>query len=142
MRMIHHGDHEDENGLDSTKLIHADITSQILDAAIKVHRALGLGLIETAYEICLFHELTSRGLNAIRHVDLPIRYNDVVLESGYRIDLVVDDAVIVEIKSVDKLASIHDAQLLSYLKLSKKRVGLLINFNVQVLMNGVRRKVL
>lgn len=137
-----HGEHGGENGSVGSKLIHAELTGQILDAAIKVHKTLGPGLLESAYEICLFHELTSRGLHAQRQVDLPIRYNDVVLESGYRMDLVVADAVIVEIKSIEKLAPIHDAQLLSYLKLAQKRVGLLINFNVQVLANGVRRKVL
>lgn len=117
------------------------ITAQIIGAAIEVHRELGPGLLESAYETCLFHELTQRGLKVERQKGLPVTYKGLNLESGYRIDLLVEDQVIVEIKALDKLAAIHEAQLLCYLKLSGCRVGLLINFNVKVLTQGVKRVV-
>jgi len=123
-------------------LIHGDVTGQIIEAAIRVHRELGPGLLESTYEVCLYHELLGRGLNVVRQVPLPVVYRQVTLECGYRIDLLVNDVVIVEIKSIKPFDRIHDAQLLSYLKLSGKRVGLLINFNVEVLKEGIRRRVL
>jgi GxxExxY protein len=112
-----------------------DITGQIVDDAIKVHSALGPGLLESTYEACLIYELKKRGLATQSQVPLPVRYEEVVIEVGYRIDLLVSESVIVELKSVDKIAPIHKAQLLSYLKLSNKKVGLLINFNVELLKN-------
>jgi GxxExxY protein len=115
------------------------VTGQIVDAAIKVHSALGPGLLESTYEACLMYELKKRGLIAVNQVPLPVRYDEVVIEVGYRIDILVADAVIVELKSVDQIASIHKAQLLSYLKLSEKRIGLLINFNVELLKHGITR---
>jgi GxxExxY protein len=118
-----------------------DITGQIVDAAIKIHRALGPGLLESAYEACLMYELKKRGLIARNQVPLPLRYEEVFVEVGYRIDLLVAESVIVELKSVDQIAPIHKAQLLSYLKLSGKKVGLLINFNVELLKNGITRLV-
>ena len=117
------------------------ITEQIIGAAIEVHRALGPGLLESAYETCLAFELTQRGLKVERQKPLTLIYIQVELDCGYRLDLFVEDSVIVEIKAVDQLAPIHQAQLLSYLKLSVCKVGLLINFNVKLLKNGIRRVV-
>ena len=116
-----------------------EITGQIIDAAIKVHNALGPGLLESAYEACLMYELIKRGIPVRNQVPLPIRYEDVSLEVGYRIDLLVMDSVLVELKSIDQVLPIHKAQLLSYLKLSDKKIGLLINFNVELLKNGITR---
>jgi len=115
------------------------ITEQIIGAAISVHKALGPGLLESTYEACLAFELTQRGLKVERQQELPVTYRSVRLDCGYRIDLLVADLVIVEFKVVEALAPIHEAQILSYLKLSGCRVGLLINFNVKVLKNGIRR---
>ena len=117
------------------------ISSQVIGGAIEVHRRLGPGLLESAYEACLVWELQRRGLNVATHVPLPIVYGDVHLKVGYRLDLIVEDTVIVEIKAVDGLLPIHKAQLLSYLRLSDKAVGLLINFNVPRLKDGLRRVV-
>ena len=115
------------------------ITEEIIGAAIEVHRTLGPGLLESAYEACLFHELTLRGFQVDRQKALPILYKGVKVDAGYRLDLLVNDLVIVELKSVEKLAPIHTAQLLSYLRLSEKKVGLLINFNVKLLKYGIKR---
>ena len=116
-----------------------DITGHIIDAAIKVHSALGPGLLESAYEACLMYELNKRGLVVRNQVPLPVKYEDVIIEVGYRIDLLVAESVIVELKSVDDVAPIHKAQLLSYLKLSGKKIGLLSNFNVELLKHGITR---
>jgi GxxExxY protein len=116
-----------------------EITAEIVDAALKVHRALGPGLLESAYEACLLYELNRRGVSAKNQVPLPVRFDEILIEVGYRIDLLVADSIIVELKSVDDVAPIHKAQLLSYLKLSGKKVGLLINFNVELLKNGITR---
>ena len=115
------------------------ITQEIIGAAIEVHRALGPGLLESAYETCLAYELSERGLHAERQKPLPVVYREITLDAGYRLDLLIEGDVVVEIKAVDRLQRIHDAQLLSYLKLSGLRVGLLINFNVRVLKHGIRR---
>lgn len=115
------------------------ITNAIIAAAIKVHQALGPGLLESAYEACTVFELIDAGFKAEQQKPLPVVYRGVHLDCGYRIDLMVSDAVIVEFKAVDKLLPIHEAQVLSYLKLSGCQVGLLINFNVRVLREGVRR---
>jgi GxxExxY protein len=109
------------------------LTERIIGAAIEVHRTLGPGLLESAYETCLSFELAERGLNVEAQKPLPVIYKDVHLDAGYRLDLLVEDQVIVEIKAVEQLAPIHQAQLLSYLKISGCKVGLLINFNVQSL---------
>jgi GxxExxY protein len=114
-------------------------TEAIIGGAIEVHRALGPGLLESAYEACLAFELKKRGLRIEQQKPLPLVYEQVKLECGYRIDLLVEGAVVIEVKSVDALAPIHEAQVLSYLKLSGCKVGLLINFNVPVLKNGMRR---
>lgn len=115
------------------------ITETIIGAAIQVHRALGPGLLESAYEACLAFELAQRGLKVVHQKPLPVVYKDIKLDCGYRLDLLVEDEVIVEIKSIDRLAPIHQAQLLSYLRLSGCKVGLLINFNVQALKEGIKR---
>lgn len=117
------------------------VTEAIIGGAIAVHRHLGPGLLESAYEACLAWELQQRGLVVATQVPLPIVYGDVRLTLGYRLDLVVGDTVIVEIKAVDAIHPIHKAQLLSYLRLSGKRVGLLINFNVTRLKDGLSRVV-
>ncbi|QEG02233.1 hypothetical protein Mal15_63190 [Stieleria maiorica] len=115
-----------------------EITGQIIDAAIKVHTHLGPGLLESAYEACLAYELRRRGLHVEVQVGLPVVYEDVKLDVGYRVDLLVNDLVIVELKSVEKMISLYDAQL-SYLKLSERKIGLLINFNVTRLKDGIKR---
>ena len=113
-----------------------DITHKILGAAFMVHTALGPGLLESAYESCLAFELTRRGMTVERQKTLPVQYGNIQVDAGYRIDLLVDDSVIVEVKSVREVAPIHQAQLLTYLILSKKTVGLLLNFNVVHLKEG------
>ena len=115
------------------------ITGKIIGAAIDIHRALGPGLLESAYEACLIYELRLRKLKVESQKAIPIFYKDVLLDCGYRADLVVEDQAIVEIKSVSSLASIHEAQLLSYLKLSGYKIGLLLDFNVKYLKEGIRR---
>jgi GxxExxY protein len=117
------------------------VTKNTIGAAIEVHRALGPGLLESAYEACLAFELAQRGLRVERQKPLPVIYREIELDCGYRLDLLVEEAVIVEVKAVDRLMPIHQAQLLSYLKLSDCRVGLLINFNVKLLKDGIRRVV-
>ncbi len=117
-------------------------TAPIVGAAIEVHRALGPGLLESAYEECLCHELHLRGLGFERQVELPVSYKGLQLDCGYKMDLIVDRQVVLELKSVEKILPVHEAQLLTYLKLSAKRVGLLINFNVPMLTHGLVRRVL
>jgi GxxExxY protein len=116
-----------------------DITGQIIDAAMKVHTVLGPGLLESAYEACLTHELRKRGLHVETQKELPVVYDGVRLDVGYRIDLLVEGSVIMELKAVAELLPIHHAQLISYLKLSDLRVGLLVNFNVVRLKDGIKR---
>ena len=118
-----------------------EVSGIVVDAAMKVHTALGPGLLESAYEACLLHELRKRGRKVLSQVVLPVVYDGVKIDVGYRIDLLVEDVVIVELKAVEKLLPIHDAQLLSYLKLGGYRLGLLINFNVLHLKDGIKRKV-
>jgi GxxExxY protein len=115
------------------------ITRRIIGAAIEVHKRLGPGLLESAYEVCLAYELRQLGLKLEQQKPLPVLYREVKLDCGCRLDLAVEDSVVVEIKAIEQLAPIHDAQLLSYLRLSEKRVGLIINFHVRVLENGIKR---
>jgi GxxExxY protein len=122
-------------------LKHEKLTGAIIGAAVEVHRELGPGLIESAYEVCLCHELSVRGLSFQRQVPLPVRYKKVKLDCGYRLDIVVEDIVVLELKSVESLQGIHEALLMTYLRLSNKPVGLLINFNVPVLKDGIVRRV-
>jgi GxxExxY protein len=123
------------------ELLHRDLTDRVIGCAIEVHRLLGHGLLESTYEECLCHELHLRNIGFRRQVDLPVAYKGVHLDCGYRMDVVVENSVILEIKCVERLASIHDAQLLTYLRLSGIRVGLLINFNSPVLKQGIIRRV-
>ena len=116
-----------------------DLTYQIIGCAYKVHSNLGPGLLESTYEHCLAQEFIMKGLNFARQVGLPVIYENSKLDAGYRIDFLVENQVILELKSVDQLAPIHKAQLLTYLKLSGKKIGLLINFNVKRLVEGIRR---
>lgn len=113
----------------------------VLSCAMKVHSALGCGLLESAYETCLAYELSKEGVEVARQVALPIVYQDVRLDAGYRLDLLVGNSVIMEVKSVEKLAPIHAAQLLSYLKLSGHKLGFLLNFNVLHMRDGIKRVV-
>ena len=117
-------------------------TAPIIGAAIEVHRALGPGLLESAYEECLCHELHLGGLSFERQVDLPVAYKGLHLSCGYKIDVIVRQEVVLELKAVEALLPVHEAQLLTYLKLSGKHIGLLINFNTPVLTRGIRRIVL
>jgi GxxExxY protein len=118
------------------------VAKQIVDAAFAVHSALGAGLLETVYEVCLEYELTKRGLKVNRQVDLPVIYDNIHLEAGFRLDLLVNQSVIIELKAVEFLLPIHTAQVLTYLKLSKHRLGILINFNVPLIKDGIKRIVL
>jgi GxxExxY protein len=118
-----------------------EISGIIVNAAMKVHTALGPGLLESAYEACLNHELRKAGLKTLTQVPLPLQYDGIKLDVGYRLDLIAEDLVVVEIKAVDSLAPIHTAQLLSYLKLSGKRLGLLLNFHVLHMKDGIKRVV-
>lgn len=115
------------------------LTRRIIGAAIEVHRMLGPGLLESAYEACLAFELAQLGLRFCQQVPLPVHYRQVHLDCGYRLDLLVENAIVVEVKAVDALAPIHQAQIMSYLRRSEKKVGLLINFNVRVLKQGLKR---
>jgi GxxExxY protein len=119
-----------------------DLTGRIIGAAIEVHKAIGPGLMESAYEECLAHELQLRDLRFERQVPLPVNYKGVKLDCGYRLDFLVERSVVVELKAVEALHPIHDAQLLTYLRLGGWTVGLLMNFNVPVLKDGIRRLVL
>jgi GxxExxY protein len=118
-----------------------EISGQVVDAAMKVHSALGPGLLENAYEACLKYELEERGMQVKQQIGLPLKYEGIQIDLGYRLDLLIENEVIVELKAVDKLMPIHEAQLLSYLKLSGRKLGLLINFNVLHLKNGIKRMV-
>ena len=116
-----------------------ELSSKIIGAAIAVHKQLGPGLLESTYEVCLAHELKLLGLQNRQQVALPVVYKDIKLNAGYRLDLIVENKIIIEIKSVDKLAPIHSAQLLTYLKLTNINLGLLINFNEVKVIDGVKR---
>jgi GxxExxY protein len=121
---------------------HKQLTEEIIGAAIEVHRELGPGLLESAYEAAMAYEFMQRNVAFERQCPLPLQYKSVVIEVGYRLDFVVSNSVVVELKSVERVDRIHEAQLMTYLKLSGKRVGLLINFNVTLLKDGITRRVL
>ncbi|HEY2912082.1 MAG TPA: GxxExxY protein [Candidatus Angelobacter sp.] len=123
------------------KLIHEALTEQVIGAAMEVHKALGPGLLESVYEECLCHELHLRGLRFLRQVTVPVIYKGVSLDCGYRLDLIIEDVVVLELKCVERVLAIHEAQLLTYLRLLDKKVGLIINFNVPILRQGIVRKV-
>jgi GxxExxY protein len=122
-------------------MVDNDLTEKIIGCSIKVHKTLGPGLLESAYQVCLYYELVKSGLNVEKEKPLPLVYEEVKLDCGYRMDLVIENRIIVEVKSVDTLNDIHLAQVLTYLKLTKNRFGLLINFNVLKLKDGVKRVV-
>lgn len=121
---------------------HAEVTEKIIGAAMEVHRHLGPGLLESAYHVCLCRELSLLKVIYEKEVELPVQYKGVQLDAGYRMDLVVEDRVVVELEAVEETTGVHEAQLLTYLKLSGKKVGLIINFNNKLLKNGVLRRVL
>ncbi len=118
------------------------IAEQLVDAAIEVHRALGPGLLESVYQTCLIHALRKRGLRVDCQIELPIHFDSLRLDSGLRLDLLIEDRVVVELKSVEELHPVHFSQLMSYLRLSGKRLGFLINFNVSKLVDGLNRRIL
>ena len=115
------------------------ISNNIFNCALKVHKALGPGLLESAYEECLYYELKQEGLNVVKQKGLPLIYKDIKLDIGYRVDLLVENKVIIEVKSVEMLNDVHLAQLLTYLKLADCKLGMLINFNVALIKNGIKR---
>ena len=118
-----------------------EITGKIIELSIKVHKSLGPGMLEGAYEICLTHELVKHGFKVERQKKLPIVYDGIRLDAGYRLDLLVNDAVIVEVKAVERIHPVHEAQLLSYLRMTDRKLGLVINFNMKMLRDGVKRVV-
>jgi GxxExxY protein len=118
-----------------------EVSGQIVDAAMRVHSVLGPGLLESAYQVCLAHELRKRGLRVRREVLVPVKYDGIELDAGYRIDLLVEECVVAETKSIAKTVPLHEAQLLTHLRLGDYRVGLVINFNVVHLKDGIVRKV-
>jgi GxxExxY protein len=118
------------------------LTKEIIAAAIEVHRALGPGLLESAHQACLCHELKLPELNFVQQIELPLQYKGVKLDCGYRIDVIVNNRVVLELKSVQEILPVHEAQLLTYMRLTNVHVGLLINFNVAVLKKGIKRRVL
>ena len=120
----------------------AATSDRVIGAAIRVHRALGPGLLESAYQACLVRELELDGAEVRAEVEIPVRYRGVEVKAGFRADLIVDSVIIVEVKSVAKLIPIHEAQLLTYLRLSGYKLGLLMNFNVRFLKDGIRRRIL
>ena len=132
-------DHQGHQGHQAIPAITDGVARAIVDAALVVHKELGPGLLESSYEHCLAHELHTRGLSAERQVVLPLTYKGAMLDAGYRLDLVVENLVVAEIKAVDALTRLHEAQVLTYLKLSGYRLGILINFNVELLKHGLRR---
>lgn len=116
-----------------------EIGTQVVGAAMAVHSALGPGLLESAYELCLSHELSKRGLRVLNQVSIPVRYGVLIIENGYRVDLVVNDTVVVELKAIETVLPVHRAQLLSYLRLGGFRLGYLLNFNVARMREGIAR---
>ena len=126
----------------STEDFWPELSHAIIGGGMRVHSGLGPGLLESVYEECLCHELSSAGLDFRRQVDIPVRYRDVTLAAHLRIDLIVEDVAIVEVKSVDAIHAIHEAQLLTYLRLAQKQLGLLMNFNVRHFRSGIHRKVM
>jgi GxxExxY protein len=119
-----------------------EVTTAVVDAALKVHRALGPGLLESVYEACLCYELSKRGIPYRRQVCLPVRYDEVFIETGFRLDVLVDECVIVELKSTEAIVPIHEAQLLTHLKLANVRLGFILNFNVPLMKQGIKRMVI
>jgi len=132
-------DREDTERHREMDYLYSDLTGKIIGCAIEVHKALGPGLLESAYEECLAYELQAAGLRFERQKPLPIVYKNVKLDCGYRIDILVEDLVVIELKTAEEFNPIHEAQILTYLKFSEKKIGLLMNFNVTVFKNGLKR---
>lgn len=138
--MIHHGDTENTEVIERpTKARLNQLAEVVLGAAIEVHRHLGPGLMESAYETCLCHELRERGLRFERQVALPVQYKGLILDAGYRIDILVEGCLVIEIKAVEQVTDLHKAQLLTYLRLRDSWLGLLLNFNVPMMKDGIHR---
>ena len=125
-----------------SEYLYQELSQEIIGAAMEVHSILGPGMLESAYEECLLFELRQRGLKAEKQIPVPIVYKDTKLDCGYRIDILVDDKIIIELKAVEAINEVHEAQVLTYLRFSKRKVGLLINFNVKSLKSGIRRFIL
>ena len=119
-----------------------ELSNKVIGCAIEVHRELGAGLLESTYQQCLAYELSKNIISFVMEKEIPVKYKDVKLDCGYRIDLLIEDSLIVELKSVEKLLPIHKAQILTYMKLANIKIGLLINFNVKILKDGIKRFVL
>ena len=139
MSQPNHRDTETQRNLDRSL---NDLTGQIIDAAYQVHSTLGPGLLESVYETCLCYELDKRGVPFQKQVSLPVIYDNITLEAGLRLDILVNKKVVVELKAVEKLTNVHQAQLLTYLKLTNNRLGLLINFNTARIKDGIKRVIL
>lgn len=120
-------------------MIHQELTSKIIGCAIEVHKSLGPGLLESAYQECLLYELLKSGIKVEKEISMPIIYKEIKLNQGYRIDLLIENKIVLELKAVDKITEIHKSQLLTYLRLGRYELGLLINFNVSILKNGIKR---
>lgn len=127
---------------EKSELVHAGLTETIIGAAIEVHKALGPGLLESAYEACLIHEFISRGLSVSAQVELPVVYKNQRVECAFRVDIIVEGQVLIELKSVETVLPIHEAQLMTYMKLSGVRIGLLINFNARTIKEGLIRRII
>jgi GxxExxY protein len=142
-KRLNHEEHEEREGKKKAGSVGFDeLSSRVLGCAIEVHRQLGPGLLESAYRTCLAHELRSAGLRLVSEKSVGLSYKGVELDCGFRLDLLVEDSLIVELKTVDNLLPIHSAQLLTYMKLAKLKIGLLINFQTRVLRDGIKRLVL
>ena len=126
----------------ASKLEQEKLTESIIGAAIEVHRELGPGLLESSYEAALAQELSLRSLRFERQKNIPINYKGTLIDAGYRLDFLIEDQVVVELKAVEKMLTVHEAQLITYLKHSNKRIGLLINFNVPLLKDGITRRII
>ena len=118
------------------------IAREIVDSAFKVHKTLGPGLLESVYEVCMRSELTRRGLSVETQLDIPIHYDDILIKAGFRLDMLVEKEIIVELKAVEQMHPVFDAQIMTYLKLMNRRIGFLINFNVPLIKNGIKRIIL
>lgn len=118
------------------------IAKEIVDSAFKVHKTLGPGLLESVYEVCMTHELVGRGLSVETQLDVPIHYDDILIKAGFRLDMLVEKEIIVELKAVEQMHPVFDAQIMTYLKLANKRIGFLINFNVPLIKDGIKRIIL
>ncbi len=133
---------EEQNVNGDSRLLHGDLTREVIGAAMEVHAILGPGLLESAYESCLAHELALRGIGVQRQVELPVQYKDARVDCGFRVDILAASEIVIELKAVERVLPIHIAQLMTYMKLAQKRVGLLINFNVESLRDGITRRII